>query len=199
MWKCGLFGLVLLTSMSALAQDRVQSQKKTPRKDAVRPECAQGAICFDGEVEEGKVYRKALTAELDFLLHVPGGIDVVSRHPDGVCNLSQWIANPPLMAHHSTEIDAGYEWTADDEVELSIREFKIVESCRQFQSLFDLVYDPARSDPGKYFEALRVLPGSGRLWITGSRVSHTHDYGVAGHGAIEWLKVAVEIKLSNTH
>ncbi|HEX5227811.1 MAG TPA: hypothetical protein VFW44_08880 [Bryobacteraceae bacterium] len=132
---------VLLASLSGHAQDRIQTQKKRPRLDPgkIKPECAQGAICLEGELGEGKEFRKALTSELDFLFRLPGEIDIVSRKPDDGCHLSQWIANPPLMEHHSTEIDASYECTAEDEVQMSLREFKIVESCAQFQSLYDLV------------------------------------------------------------
>jgi len=189
-----VFGLLLLAELVASGQ----GQKRLPRKvpAIAKPECAKGAICFSGEVRVGEEYWKTLNANLDFVLRVPGGIDVVSRRPEKSCELSLWIANPPLMAHHDTEIDAGYEWTAEDEVAASLREFNIVEDCQQFQTLYDLVYDSAKSDPTKYLQSLKDLKGYGRLWITGSRVTHSND-GDKGKGAIEWLKFSVEIKLSN--
>ncbi len=196
-----MLGLLLSTSLAAPAPQTLQTKKNLPSQVpiAVKPECAQGAICFDGEVREGEEFRRALNDDLEFVLRLPGGIDFISRHSEGSCSLSSWIANPPFMAHHPTEIDAAYDWMAEDEVQDSMREFKIVENCGRFQSLYDLVYFPTKSDPQKYFELLRGTPGSGRLWITGSRVSHHHDGGSDGHGAIEWLKFVVEIRLPDAN
>jgi len=52
-----------------------QSEKKMPRKvpGARKPECAQGSICFSGEIGEGQRFRKDLNADLEFVLGLPGG------------------------------------------------------------------------------------------------------------------------------
>jgi hypothetical protein len=42
---------------------------------------------------------------------------------------------------------------------------------------------------------LTLAKGHARLWITDSKVTHSHDSVVAGNGAIEWIKFAVEITL----
>ena len=37
--------------------------------------------------------------------------------------------------------------------------------------------------------------GTGKMWITGSRISHEHDTHDDKSGIIEWMQFAVEIKL----
>ena len=74
---------------------------------------------------------------------------------------------------------------------------RFVRNCREFQNLYDLLYDASKADWGKYGHALQALKGQGRLWITGSRTTHAHDSSVEGNGAIEWMKFSVEIKLPN--
>lgn len=188
--------LIFLIPVIVNAQAKATYRAQRKRPAIARPECAKGAICFSGEVAEGKEFRKALTADLEFVLTLPGGIDIVPTHPDSACQLSQWIANPPLMAHHATEIDAAYDWKAEYEVAASPREFQIVQNCREFQSLYNPVYgQPANQDADKYFEVLNTVKSKGRLWITDSRVTHSHDSVVQGNGAIEWLKFSVEIVL----
>ncbi len=107
--------------------------------------------------------------------------------------MSLWIANPPLMAHNQTEIEAGYGWTAEEDVGDSPREFLIVENCEQFQTLYDLVYDRSKADIYKYGDYIRTLKGHGRLWITGSKLSHSSG---DEKGAIGWMTFSVEIRLS---
>jgi hypothetical protein len=197
MQKQTTLALLFLTAIAANAQSKAtyRVQRKVP--SIGHPECTKGAICFSGEVTEGKEFRKTLNADLDFVLALPGGIDIVPKQPDPACNLSQWIANPPLRAHHDTEIDAAYDWTAEQEVTTSPREFQIVQNCREYQSLYDPVYgQPTNLDAEKYFDVLKTLKSKGRLWITASRVTHSHDSVNKGNGAIEWLKFSVEIVLT---
>jgi hypothetical protein len=150
--------------------------------------------CFSGEVREGQTFRKDLNADLEFVLRLPGGFDVVSKHREDSCKLSSWVANPPLRAHHATEIDAAFDWSAEQEVQMSPREFHFVTNCADYQALYDL----SETDAEKYFAHFDSLAkGQGRLWITDSRVTHAHDSSVKGNGAIEWMKFSVEIKLSN--
>lgn len=186
-----LIGLVLIGAFAANGQ--VQTKKGRRRLPAAnKPECVEGSICFSGEVRNREEFRKALNADLEFVVRLPGGIDVVSRHAE-TCHdrqrLSLWIANPPLRAHHPTEIDALYDWTAEDEVRDSLREFTIVENCQQFNNLYDSVYHNAE------YDAAIQYPGHGRLWITDSKVSHAGDTPDNSHGTIEWMKFSVEIKL----
>jgi len=168
----------------------VTKRRRVP--ETAKPECAKGAICFAGEVREGGEFRRPLTPDLDFVLDLPGGFDVVSRHVDPNCKLSAWVANPPLRAHHETEIDAAYDWTAEQEVEDSTREFRFTTNCADFNSLFNL----SETDAGKYLAELQSLAkGHGRLWITDSKVSHSHGNISPENGAVEWIKFSVEIKL----
>ena len=173
-----------------------QTSKKMPRVRPGRakpPQCAQGSICFSGEVREGQEYRRSVSDNLDFVLNLPGGFDVVPTQPGAAaCKLSAWVANPPLMAHHDTEIDAAYDWTAEQEVQTSPREFRFPTNCADYERLYQL----SQTDAEKYLDNLRSLAkGEGRLWITDSRVTHSH--GVVGreNGAVEWMKFTVELKL----
>jgi hypothetical protein len=50
----------------------------------------------------------------------------------------------------------------------------------------------------KYFAQLESLAkGQGRLWITDSKVSHSHGSVSPENGAIEWMRFSVEVKLPN--
>jgi hypothetical protein len=159
-----------------------------------KPECVQGSICFSGEVREGQEFRKSLSPDLDFVLRLPGGIDIVPKPRELTCDLSAWVANPPLMAHHDTEIDAAYDWTAEQEVQTSPREFRFPTNCADYERLRDL----SQTDPKKYFANLTSLAkGQGRLWITDSRVTHSHSAVGPENGSVEWMKFSVEIKLPN--
>ena len=96
------------------------------------------------------------------------------------------------MAHHDTEIDAAYDWTAEQEVQTSPREFRFPTNCADYERLYQL----SQTDAEKYFDNLTSLAkGEGRLWITDARVTHSH--GVVGreNGAVEWMKFTVELKL----
>jgi hypothetical protein len=194
MLKMALVSMVLVGALAT-----AQSQKKTaPRKVPVtaKPECVQGSICFSGEVREGQEFRKNLSPDLDFVLRLPGGLDVVPTQREGTCDFSAWVANPPLMAHHDTEIDAAYDWTAEQEVQRSPREFRFPTNCADYERLFGL----SQTDAEKYFAKLNSLAkGLGRLWITDSRVTHIHGTVSTENGAVEWMKFSVEVKLPNTN
>ncbi len=163
---------------------------------AKRPECANNAICFSGEVRDGAEFRKRLNENLEFTFRLPGGFDIVSSHPDHDCRLSLWIANPPLRAHHQTEIDTADDWTAEQEVEDSPRFFRFPQNCREFNALDDLVHTPLKVDASQSFTSLESLvKGHGRLWIEDAKTTHSHDSTVAGNGTIEWIKFSIEIYL----
>ena len=170
-----------------------QSQNQAGRNAGRgKPECAPGAICFAGEVREGHEFRKQLNADLDFVVALPGGIDVVARQGDAGCKLSAWVANPPFHAHHATEIDAGYDWTAEQEAQASPREFRFATNCADFQSLSALSQGDAQQ-----YQAKResLAKGQGRFWITSAKVTHSHGSISKKNGAIVRMKFRVEIRL----
>ena len=110
------------------------------------------------------------------------------------CELSAWVANPPLRAHYDTEIDAAYDWTAEQEVQMSPREFRFVTNCADYERLYEL----SQTDAEKYLANLTLLAkGEGRLWITDSRITHSHGVVSPENVAVEWMKFSVEIKLPN--
>ena len=186
--------LVLLNLLAWVVCVGAQGPTKAPARAAgtAKPECAPGAICFSGEVREGHEFRKQLSPDLDFVVALPGGIDVVSRQGDAGCKLSAWVANPPLHAHHETEIDAGYDWTAEQEVQASPREFRFVTNCADFQSLFAL----SQGDAQQYFARRESLAkGQGRFWITSAKITHSHGSISKKNGAIVRMKFNVEIRL----
>jgi hypothetical protein len=191
MLRMALLSIVLVGALA-----NAQSQNKTPRKVLVKakPECVQGSICFSGEVREGEEFRKHLGPALDFVFRLPGGFDIVPGQREATCELSAWVANPPLRGHSDTEIDAAYDWTAEQEVQTSPREFRFPTNCADLERLYGL----SQTDAEKYFANLTSLAkGQGRLWITDSRVTHSHGTISTENGAVEWMKFSVEIKLPN--
>src|ERR1700732_1206060 len=132
--------LALLSFLFLGAFASAQNQKKVARKvpGEAKPECAQGSICFSGEAGEGQEFGEDLNSDLDFVLGLPGGFAIVLKHAAASCNNLFWVANPPFMAHHDTEIDAAYDWTAEQEVQTSPREFRFATSCTGYQTLYDL-------------------------------------------------------------
>jgi hypothetical protein len=114
------------------------------------------------------------------------------KRADEECRKFSWVADTPFRAHRQTEIDAQYDWTAEQEVETSPREFRFATNCAAYRTLYDLL----QTDKGRFVDNLSVLAkGEGRLWITGSRVTHSHGLNGKEQGAVEWIKFNVEIKL----
>jgi hypothetical protein len=175
-----------------------QETKKMRRKDlseVAKPECAQGAICFSAEIGEGQKYRKDLSGDLAFVLTLPGDFAVQPKNAGADCEKLFWVADPPFHAHRLTEIDASYDWTAEQEVQTSPREFRFATDCGAYKTLYDLY----QADSDKYVAALDSLrKGQGRFWITASRVTHSHGLNGEHNGAVEWIQFSVEIKLPKT-
>jgi hypothetical protein len=183
-------GLVFLGVAVGTAQDQQRMPRKVPGTS--KPECARGSICFSGQVREGETFRKELNADLDFVIGLPGGFQVTIRHADRECNRTSWVANPPFRVHKQTEIDAQYDWTAEQEIESSPRDFRFATTCAAIQRLFEL----HETDPGKFVADFNSLAnGEGRLWITDGRATHSHGASSMEQGAVEWIKFNVEIKL----
>jgi hypothetical protein len=181
-----------------------QSVKTAPRKvpGADKPECRPGAICFAGEVSEGQEFRKTLNPELEFVLAGGFGIAIVPTRPEGECQEFASVVNAPYRAHIDIYIDTSYGWTAEDEVSKSPREFRFVTNCADYRTesaRFRIVLGFADATPRKYEAALATLGtsplGTGRLWITDSRISHAGDTAEVKLGRIEWMKFSVEIIL----
>jgi len=190
MQKLAVLSLILFGAVVGTAQ----SEKKMPRKvpGTSKPECAQGSICFSGEIAEGRRFRKDLNADLEFVLGLPGGFSVEITRADASCKNLSWVDDPPFHAHRETEIDAEYDWTAEQEVETSPREFRFATSCAAYRTLFNLL----QTDEEKFVANFNSLAnGEGRLWITDSRVSHSHGSISKEQGAVEWMKFSVEIRL----
>ncbi len=111
-----------------------------------------GPARYSGEAREGEEFRRNFSSDLDFVLGSPGGFDVVPKQPEtATCKLSGWVANPPLMAHHNTEIDASYDWTAEQEVQTSPREFRLVTNCADYSRPSEL----SQADPQSISPTLR--------------------------------------------
>ena len=193
---CLATAILLVGVVVGTAQDQKRMPKKVPGTS--KPECAQGAICFSGQVREGQTFRKELNADLEFAIGLPGGFGVRIMHADADCDRQSWVTDPPFRAHRDTEIDAQYDWTAEQEVETSPREFRFATSCAAIQTMFDL-YN-LQTDPGKFVEKFDSLAdGQGRLWITDGRATHSHGINSKEQGAVEWMKFSVEIKLPKPH
>jgi hypothetical protein len=167
-----------------------------------KPECAASAICFAGEVKEGEAFRRPINADLEFVLMPGWTIAIYVRHPEGECQELASIVNTPLRQHNQLEIDASYDWTAEQEVNTSPREFVFVTNCRDFEAEYEryqIVEGQLRVSPDKEREALAnfgaTATGRGRLWITDARTTHEHFNISAANGAIEWMRFSVEIRL----
>lgn len=201
MRKLRLLALFLLSAFFAGAQSEKKVVRKVPGSS--KPECARGAIRFSGEVTEGQEFRRSINADLDFVLTGGGGIAIVPRHPVGKdCVEFARVVTGPQRAHNPLEIDAAYDWTAEQEMESSPRKFNFVTGCEEYRNASALLQTalwPEGSEK-KFADAvarLNALPtGQGRVWITGSKVTHSHDNIVAGNGAIEWMKFSVEIRIA---
>ena len=190
MQKLAVLSLIFFGTVVGTAQNERKMPRKVP--GASKPECAQGSICFSGEIREGQRFRKDLNADLEFVLGLPGGFQVEITHAEAGCKQLFWVAAPPFHAHRLTEIDAQYDWTAEQEVETSPPEFRFATSCAAYRTLFDL----QQTDAEKFVANFESLAnGEGRLWITDSRVTHSHGSNSKEQGAVEWMKFSVEIKL----
>jgi hypothetical protein len=168
-----------------------------------KPACLPGAICFAGRVSGGEKFRKAINADLEFLLEPGWKIAIAPRLPDGNCREFAAVVNPPYRQHNALYIDMSYGWTAEQEIGVSPREFGFVTNCADYRTeagRLDFVLWPytAKSER-EADEAMAKLgtsaQGQGRMWITGSKISHTDDTPENKAGRIEWMTFSVEIRL----
>jgi hypothetical protein len=199
----GKFAVIALAFIGVLIAS-AQNVGTTPRRSSAlkSPECAQRAICFSGAVFAGEEFRKSINSELEFVLAPGWTITVVPKKPEGDCQEFASVVNAPYRAHRELYIDASYEWTSEDEVSESPREFRFVTNCADERTESDrlniVLWPYTAATPRDYDEALAKLGtsplGKGRLWITNSRISHSgglpHD-----KGRIDWMEFTVEVIL----
>ena len=105
--------------------------RKAPGAD--KPVCLPGAICFSGEVYAGKEFRKALSNELEFVLEPGWIIAIVPKRPQGHCQEFASVVNIGYRAHKDLYI-VSYEWTAEQEVSASPRQFNFVTNCADYRT-----------------------------------------------------------------
>ena len=189
----GVSATRLAVLLCALASAQTTQQAKRKVAEAARPECSAGAICFNGEVSNGKEFRKSLNADLDFVLQPGWTIAIEPKRPQGNCNEFASVVNAPYRAHRALYIDLSYGWTAEEEVLTSPREFQFVTNCKDWETeaaRLNIAMWPYNATEKQYEEAVAKLGstagGKGRLWITGSKVSG---------GRIMSMNFSVEIKL----
>lgn len=199
-----LVRLALTVLMAGTAIIDAQSIMRAPRKipGTEKPACSKGAICFAGRVSEGQQFRRALNDELEFVLSPDWTIMVVPKRAEGACWEFASVVNPPYRAHRDLYINMSYGWTAEEEVADSPREFEFVTNCADFlaeSERLNVVLWPYTVSKEKYDDALAKLGtsklGKGRLWITGSKVSHARDTEDEKLGKIEWMSFSVEVVL----
>ncbi len=165
-----------------------------------------GAICFSGEVSAGNEFHKDLNDNLGFALVGNWGIVVVPKVMEEGCDKESdftLAVNPPFRAHNELEIDEQYGWTAEDEVSDSPREFSFVTNCKdnriESERLQLVLWPYEAKDQQEADKALADLGssplGTGKMWITASRISHIHDTPDDKSGTIEWMRFTVEIQL----
>ena len=195
-----ILALPLFCVLIANAQAPKTKARRTPVR--VAPACSPGAICFSGKVSEGEEFRKALNAELDFVLAPGWTITIVPKRPEGDCREFASVVNPPYRAHRSIYINTSYGRTAEDEVSDSPREFSFVTNCADYRTesarLNIVLWGYTATQP-EYDRALAELgtspQGEGRLWITGSEISHSDDTPDGKLGKIQRMSFSVEIRL----
>ncbi|HVW07816.1 MAG TPA: hypothetical protein VHC90_04500 [Bryobacteraceae bacterium] len=155
-----------------------------------KAECAKGAICFSGTVSRESGFAWQISPELDFILKPGWTITVVPHLTTAGCtdDLS-WPLTWPVQEHNGRYIDETYGWTAEQEVDTTPREFLFLTNCSDYKTAYDLYI---KGDVGRL---AALHHGSGRLWITNSKISHVHDTNDNKSGEIESMEFSVEILL----
>ena len=196
----------------------VQTAPSAPQKplNTNKPICSAGAICFSGEVLAGNGFHKDLNDELAFDLQLepdslsyPAGEWMIAIHPRQTGSDSRdfaTVVNGPYRYHNYLMIDTSYGFTAETEVSASPREFNFVTNCKGYSTeakRLEIVlwpYNWTEEEANKALADLGSSPlGTGRLWITGSRISHANDTPDNKLGNIEWMRFTVEIRLPQQH
>jgi hypothetical protein len=160
----------------------------------------------------GKEFHKDLNDELAFDLQLqpnsrpfPTGEwtnDIFPRQPENDCKGFASVVTPPYRYHNDLMIDTSYGFTAEEEVSASPRKFSFVTNCKDDSiesKRLEIVlwpYNWTEKEQNKALADLGSSPlGTGRLWITDSRISHSKDTPDDKLGNIEWMRFTVEIRL----
>lgn len=192
--------LVLVCALAASAQTGIVAKKRVAAKE--KPVCSRGAICFSGRAAGGSEFRRAINGELRLVLEPGWTIRVEPTRPAGECLEFASVATEPYRAHRDLDIDMSYGWTAEEEVGTSPREFHFVTNCADLEVESDRLskalwgYSYPKEAVEKALMEMGSSPmGTGRLWITKSKVSHSDETAEDKLGKIEWMEFSVEIKL----
>jgi hypothetical protein len=190
--------LALLSGTAASSQEVFITPHKRPDRT---PKCAAGAICFAGEVTNGREFRHSINSSLEFVLEPGWNIIGIPKKSDGDCKEFASVVNRPYRAHRQLEIDTSYGWTAQDEVNASPRTFYFVMNCADYRiesKRLGIVLWGDGATEQEYQEAVKKLAtsplGTGRFWIIDSKIMNASDR-TATESSIQWMKFAVEIKL----
>jgi hypothetical protein len=95
--------------------------------------CSAEAICCSGKVSDGEEFRRALNADLEFVLKSGWTIAVVPAKPEADCQELADVVNAPYHEHKDLFIDTSYGHTAEQEVSDSPREFRFVTNCADYR------------------------------------------------------------------
>jgi hypothetical protein len=204
MCKAGILLLSVCYACTADAQESRTAPRKRPPANKLM--CSQGAICFSGKVSTGEEFRKELNSQLEFVLKPAWTISIEPKRREANCGDGEFanVENPPYRAHREIYINASYGWTAEQEVSVSPCEFDFVTNCVDFRTESDrlsiVLWPYTAKSEKEYDEAMAKLGsvplGKGRLWITGSKISHANDTPPDQiEGKIEWLQFSAEIML----
>lgn len=195
--------LIIVCTAAVWGQQTMTAPRKSPGR---KPTCAEGAICFSGEVFNGKEYRHPINSSLSFVLESGWTIAIVPRQAEVGCKEFASVVNAPYRAHRQLYIDESYGWTAQDEMDASPREFYFVTNCADYrtesQRLEIVLWGDGHTDKEikDAQEELGTSPlGQGRLWITKYKMSQARPGSKGDTGDVEWMQFAVEIKLPTSY
>ena len=131
-------------------------------------------------------------------------IKIIPLHPQPQCDEFASVLTPPYRYHSALDIDMSYGVSAEEEIAESPRQFSFVTNCRDYKTELDRLqivlwpYSFTEQQVNKATADLGTSPhGTGRLWITDSKISHAADNADNKLGNIEWMRFTVEIRLPN--
>jgi hypothetical protein len=196
LWKVTLF---VLCTVGLNGQSTVTA----PRKSADRnPTCSSGAICFAGEVHNGKQFRHTINSSLVFVVQPGWTVAIVPRQPRSDCDEFASVVNAGYRAHRPLDIEESYGWSAQDEMDLSPRNFYFVTNCADHRTEAERLgivlwgNGHTQAENGAARKQLGTSPlGEGKLWITKYKITSAGSNSTDNTGQIEWMRFSVEIKL----
>ena len=155
--------VALLLFCSPLARDQTTPTSPHNSPASRKPVCSTEAICFSGEVFEGKAFHRSLKNDLEFALKAGWTIAIVPKHSADTCDEFASVVNAPYRQHRELDIDTSYGWTAEEETSSSPREFQFVTNCADYRTeseRLNTVLWPYTATQRKYEEAMAKLGSS---------------------------------------